>query len=38
VLAARARHFFSNAQAQVILHRVAGTLMLLAAVLVATRV
>lgn len=38
LLASRARHFFSNARAQVTLHRVAGTLMLLAAVLVATRV
>jgi threonine/homoserine/homoserine lactone efflux protein len=38
VLAARARHFFADARAQRTLHRVAGTLMLLAAVLVATRV
>jgi threonine/homoserine/homoserine lactone efflux protein len=38
LLAARARHFFGNARAQLALHRVAGTLMLLAAVLVATRV
>ncbi len=37
VLAARARHFFTVGRAQVLLHRVAGTLMLLAAVLVATR-
>jgi threonine/homoserine/homoserine lactone efflux protein len=38
VLAARARHFFTDDRAQVLLHRVAGTLMLLAALLVATRV
>jgi threonine/homoserine/homoserine lactone efflux protein len=38
VLGARARHFFADARAQRTLHRVAGTLMLLAAVLVATRV
>jgi threonine/homoserine/homoserine lactone efflux protein len=38
LLAARARHFFSDARAQQVLHRVAGTLMLLAALLVATRV
>jgi threonine/homoserine/homoserine lactone efflux protein len=38
LLAARARHFFANERAQVALHRVAGTLMLLAALLVATRV
>jgi len=38
LLAARARHFFANTRAQSALHRVAGTLMLLAAVLVATRV
>ena len=38
VLAARARHFFTDDRAQVRLHRVAGTLMLLAALLVATRV
>jgi len=38
VLAARARHFFADARAQRKLHRVAGTLMLLAALLVATRV
>jgi threonine/homoserine/homoserine lactone efflux protein len=37
VLGARARHFFADARAQQTLHRVAGTLMLLAAVLVATR-
>ena len=37
VLGARARHFFANARAQRHLHRVAGTLMLLAALLVATR-
>jgi threonine/homoserine/homoserine lactone efflux protein len=37
VLGARARHFFADARAQRTLHRVAGTLMLLAAVLVATR-
>ncbi len=36
-LGARARHFFADARAQQTLHRVAGTLMLLAAVLVATR-
>ena len=38
LLAARARHFFTNDRAQLLLHRVSGTLMLLAAVLVATRV
>jgi len=38
VLGARARHFFADARAQRTLHRVAGTLMLLAALLVATRV
>ena len=38
VLGARARHFFADASAQRTLHRVAGTLMLLAASLVATRV
>jgi threonine/homoserine/homoserine lactone efflux protein len=38
VLGARARHFFADARAQQTLHRVAGTLMLLAAFLVATRV
>ena len=38
VLGARARHFFTDARAQRTLHRVAGTLMLLAALLVATRV
>jgi len=38
VLAARARRFFTDDRAQVLLHRVAGTLMLLAALLVATRV
>jgi threonine/homoserine/homoserine lactone efflux protein len=38
LLAARARHFFADDRAQVLLHRVSGTLMLLAAVLVATRV
>jgi threonine/homoserine/homoserine lactone efflux protein len=37
LLGARARHFFADARAQRTLHRVAGTLMLLAAVLVATR-
>jgi threonine/homoserine/homoserine lactone efflux protein len=37
-LGARARHFFADARAQRTLHRVAGTLMLLAALLVATRV
>jgi len=38
LLAARARRFFTDGHAQVVLHRVAGTLMLLAALLVATRV
>ena len=38
VLGARARHFFADARAQRTLHRVAGTLLLLAALLVATRV
>ncbi len=38
VLGARARHFFADARAQRTLHRVAGTLMLLAALLVAARV
>jgi threonine/homoserine/homoserine lactone efflux protein len=38
VLGARTRHFFADAHAQRTLHRVAGTLMLLAAFLVATRV
>jgi threonine/homoserine/homoserine lactone efflux protein len=37
MLAARARSFFADQRAQRILHRAAGTLMLLAAVLVATR-
>ena len=37
LLAARARGFFANERAQRALHRVAGSLMLLAAVLVATR-
>jgi threonine/homoserine/homoserine lactone efflux protein len=37
LLAARARGFFADERAQRLLHRVAGTLMLLAAVLVATR-
>jgi threonine/homoserine/homoserine lactone efflux protein len=37
MLAARARGFFADQRAQRILHRAAGTLMLLAAVLVATR-
>jgi threonine/homoserine/homoserine lactone efflux protein len=37
LLAARARGFFANERAQHALHRVAGSLMLLAAVLVATR-
>jgi len=38
VLGSRARRFFADARAQRTLHRVAGTLMLLAAFLVATRV
>jgi threonine/homoserine/homoserine lactone efflux protein len=38
LLAARARRFFVDERAQRTLHRVAGTLMLVAAVLVATRV
>jgi threonine/homoserine/homoserine lactone efflux protein len=38
LLASRARGFFVDAHAQRTLHRVAGTLMLLAALLVATRV
>ena len=38
VLGARTRHFFADARAQRTLHRVAGALMLLAALLVATRV
>jgi threonine/homoserine/homoserine lactone efflux protein len=38
LLAARARRFFTDERAQLLLHRVSGTLMLLAAVLVATRV
>jgi len=38
LLAARARGFFADARAQRVLYRVAGTLMLVAAVLVATRV
>jgi threonine/homoserine/homoserine lactone efflux protein len=38
LLAARARGFFADARAQRALHRVAGTLMLVAAFLVATRV
>ena len=38
LLAARARGFFANDRAQLAVHRVAGTLMLVAAVLVATRV
>ena len=38
LLAAGARGFFSNQRAQLVLHRVAGTLMLVAAALVATRV
>jgi threonine/homoserine/homoserine lactone efflux protein len=37
LLASRARGFFADPQAQRILHRTAGSLMLLAAVLVATR-
>jgi threonine/homoserine/homoserine lactone efflux protein len=37
-LGARARRFFADARAQRALHRVAGTLMLLAGLLVATRV
>jgi threonine/homoserine/homoserine lactone efflux protein len=37
VLGARARHFFADARAQRTLHRVAGSLMWLAAVLVASR-
>lgn len=37
-LAARARGFFANERAQRVLHRAAGSLMFLAAVLVATRV
>jgi threonine/homoserine/homoserine lactone efflux protein len=37
LLASRARGFFANRRSQRILHRTAGTLMLLAAVLVATR-
>ena len=37
LLAARARGFFANERAQRALHRVAGSLMLLAALLVATR-
>lgn len=38
LLAARARGFFADERAQRVLYRVAGTLMLVAAVLVATRV
>lgn len=38
LLAARARGFFADQRAQRVLYRVAGTLMLVAAVLVATRV
>ena len=38
LLAARARHFFANERAQRAVHRVAGTLLLVAAALVATRV
>ena len=38
LLAARARGFFADERAQVVLYRVAGTLMLVAAVVVATRV
>jgi len=38
LLAARARGFFANERAQLALNRVAGTLMLVAAALVATRV
>jgi threonine/homoserine/homoserine lactone efflux protein len=38
LLASRARGFFTDDRAQRLLHRVSGTLMLLAAVLVATRV
>jgi threonine/homoserine/homoserine lactone efflux protein len=38
VLGARARHFLADARAQRTLHRVAGALMLLAALLVAARV
>ena len=38
LLAARARGFFANERAQRALHRTAGTLLLVAAVLVATRV
>ena len=38
LLAARARHFFANEPAQRVLLRVAGTLMLVASALVATRV
>ena len=38
LLAARARHFFANEPAQRVLLRIAGTLMLVASALVATRV
>jgi threonine/homoserine/homoserine lactone efflux protein len=38
LLAARARHFFANERAQRAILRVAGTLMFVAAALVATRV
>ena len=38
LLAARARHFFADERAQRAIHRVAGTLMFVAAALVATRV
>ncbi|MDH5226674.1 MAG: LysE family translocator [Gammaproteobacteria bacterium] len=38
LLAARARRFFTDERAQLLLHRVSGSLLLLAAVLVATRV
>jgi threonine/homoserine/homoserine lactone efflux protein len=37
LLAARARGFFANERAQRALHRVAGSMMLVAAVLVATK-
>jgi threonine/homoserine/homoserine lactone efflux protein len=36
--AARARHLFANEHAQLVIHRAAGTLLLVAAALVATRV
>jgi len=38
LLAARARGFFANERAQRALHRVAGSMMFVAALLVATRV